>query len=103
MAIFTVAVSCASVPDVPVCYEVNMATGFCTYTISDKDFYITDEIKYDGKTWFDMRPELVMLPASSYAELKSYIIKSCKNNKACKDNIGSWERKLNALDPTNKK
>lgn len=103
--LLSLTVSCASTPNVPVCTELSVSKAFCTYTIEDKDFIIDDEHPYsftgnpkDAKTWWDMRPFMVMLPYQSWARLKSYIIKMCKQNGGCAENVGTWERKINKLD-----
>lgn len=93
--------SCANPPDFPICIELNPTKGFCTYTISDKDIYVDDLNKLNGKTWWEARPTMVLIPAESYAKLKAYIIKSCKQNNQCGE-IKNWERKINRLDSKGK-
>lgn len=96
--------SCATMPpDVPVCVEVSPTRGWCTYTISDKEFYVDDEnpLKiYDDQpalTWWELRPTFLLVPAPSYAKMKAYIIKTCKQNK-CDKHIGSWERRMERVE-----
>lgn len=95
--------SCASVPDVPVCVEINMTKGFCTNTVSDKDYYIDEKNPVaigDAKpqTWWEMRPYMILVPVASWKEFKAYIIKQCKRTN-CDQYIKSWDRKINELDP----
>lgn len=95
---------CATVPDVPVCVEMSPVKGFCTNTVSDKDYEIDEQhpVKLPGdekaKTWWERRPYMLLIPATSWAELKAYIIKQCKRTD-CDQYIKSWDRKLNALNP----
>ena len=93
-------VSCAQVPDIPVCTEINMQKGFCVWTISDKEQIVSDKDKLDDKTWWEIRPSMVLLPHTSWVEIKTYIIKNCKQHKDCNKDITKWERKLNAIKPT---
>lgn len=91
--------SCASVPDVPICVELNISKAWCTHTISGKDFYIDDsENKFNGKTWWDIRPTMVQVPSDSWAEIKSFIIKKCKKGNDCNKHISSWDRTVNNVD-----
>lgn len=95
---------CASVPDVPICVELSPVKGFCTNTISDKDYDIDEQhpVQLPGddkpKTWWARRPYMVLIPATSWAELKAYIIKQCKRNN-CDSYVKSWDRKINELNP----
>lgn len=96
---------CASVPDTLLCVELNPAKGFCTYTISDNDIYIDEAHPYsfsgkneDKQTWWEMRNKMVLIPSSSWAELKAYIIKQCKRTD-CDQYIKSWDRKIQELNP----
>lgn len=72
-------------------------------TISDKDQIVDDLhpllLSSGPKTWIDLKIESVMVPAESWAGIKEYIIKQCKKNNDCAQNIGSWDRKLNSLTP----
>lgn len=91
-------VSCASVPDVVGCRRRSPTEGFCTWTITDRDMIVNDQNKLNGKTWLDLVIEGVYIPADSWKEIKKYIIKQCKKNSNCAENISTWERKLNSLD-----
>jgi len=103
MGAMLLAVSCAAIPDVPLCVEINPTRGFCTNTISDKDFYIDEShpVQLLGddkpKTWWERRPFMVLVPVTSWKELKSYIIKQCKRTN-CDKYVQSWDRKINELE-----
>lgn len=97
LLILFIATSCASIPDVPVCVEETPSQAFCTYTISDKDFYINDSQKFDSQTYWDIKPTMLRIPYKSWVQLKSYIIKQCKKNNCDKD-IASWDRKLSTIE-----
>ena len=81
-----------------------MSKGWCTYTVSDKEFYIDDDHPYDfndGKgpqTWWALRPTFVQVPAPTWAKVKEFIIKVCKQSGKCDKDVASWERKTQAID-----
>jgi len=82
---------CASVPDVPICAEISMSKGACTYTVSGKTVIVDDEHPLEGETWFDIRKKVLSTPAKSWAKLKTYLVKMCKKHK-CNVDIDSWDR-----------
>lgn len=90
-------------PDTEVCVELDPSRGFCTFTISDREFYIDENNPHDfqdgngPQTWWSIRPAMVMVPPGSYAKLKSYVVKTCKQQK-CDQQIGAWERRVKKLD-----
>ena len=88
--------SCATPPDVPVCTSLSSERGFCTYTISEKDYFV------EGEAWKKQQAESLLLPAESYAKIKAYILKMCKKTGQCKD-LASWERKQTKLEKKGKK
>lgn len=91
-------INCAlAPPDTPVCTELDMSRGWCTYTISGKEFFVDDENLFEGKTWWDMRPTMLQIPAQSWVEIKTFIIKTCKKHK-CSKEISSWERTVGTID-----
>lgn len=103
IAAWTLAVltSCASVPDVPVCVEINQVKGFCTNTVSDHDYDIDEQhpVAFDGgkpQTWWEMRPYMILVPVSSWKAFKEYIIKQCKRTN-CDKYVKSWDRKIQEL------
>jgi hypothetical protein len=84
--------------------EISPSRGFCTNTVSDKEFEINDENPYTftpGKpamTWWEMRPSFIYVPAESWAKLKAWIIKTCKQTNQCDAAIASWQRKIDFID-----
>jgi hypothetical protein len=92
--------SCTSLKsiDKPVCVEINMSKGYCTTIISGKDQIIDDVNLLDGKTWFEARIEMVLVPIETWASLKKYLIMNCKKTKSCNDNIDSWNRAIQSVD-----
>lgn len=95
--------SCAvKPPDVPACVELFPWQGWCRKTISDEEFYVDDEhpYKFDGKTpktWWEIRPTMIMLPPYSWGETKKFIILICKKNNQCSE-VTSWDRTVNRID-----
>ncbi|MBK8202409.1 MAG: hypothetical protein IPK68_08905 [Bdellovibrionales bacterium] len=75
-----------------------MTRGFCTNTISDKSFFIDEENKLDGKTWWELRPTMIQVPIPSWVKIKAFIIKVCKEKGSCGDNVANWERRVFELD-----
>lgn len=88
--------SCAQIPDVPICKELSPDRGYCSYTLSPKsrDFYIDEEHPYKGQTWWEMRPIMMQVPPSSWAEIKKYIIKQCRIAGNCRSDVGEWLNKI---------
>ena len=92
-------ISCQTAPpDIPICVEINMERGYCVNTISAKEYAVDDVNLLDGKSWWSARPSMLMLPATSWAKLKTYIIVQCKRTGACDKEITSWERTINSID-----
>jgi hypothetical protein len=84
--------------------EISYSRGFCTNTISDKEFEINEKNPHNftpGKpalTWWEMRPTFIYVPAESWAQIKSWIIKTCKQTNQCDNSIASWQRKIDFID-----
>jgi hypothetical protein len=74
-----------------------MSSGYCIYTLSNKEMQVDDDHLFDGKTWFDLSYEMVHIPAESWAKIKAFIIKVCKTGK-CDKQISNWERKIEVID-----
>lgn len=93
-------VACSSINqiDKPVCVEVTLSKGYCTTIISGKDSIIDDENKLNGKTWFEARHEMVLVPIDTWAALKTYLITNCKRYNSCNKNIDSWDRAVKTVD-----
>lgn len=85
--------SCASVPDTIICAEVTMSKGICTYTVSGKTIVVDDENPFENQTWWDIRAKTLSVPASSWAKIKAFMIKMCRQNK-CDVDISSWDRDI---------
>lgn len=93
--------SCQTVPpDIPICIEITASRGYCIKTISSTEFEVNDVDLLDGKSWWAARPSMLMLPVSSWAKLKTYIITQCKKTGACDKEITSWERTIKTVDET---
>lgn len=93
-------ISCGTtVPDVPLCTEIDIDRGYCVNTISSTEFEVSDESPWNGKTWWDIRPYMIYMPIESWASIKSFIIEICARTKKCKGaDVTSWERTINAID-----
>lgn len=91
-------VGCASAPDVPVCVEINPSKAYCINTISEKEFVVDDNHKFENLTYWELRPLMLLVPASSWAKIKAYIIKSCRQSNQCDESIGNWSGKVESID-----
>lgn len=73
--------NCAhKIPDEPVCVEVNPVKGYCTYTLSDKHYYLLNQ------DWVNMKSNSLIMPISSWGEIKKFIIKICAEENQCTEN-----------------
>lgn len=92
--------SCSSIQkiDLPVCVGINMNKGFCTTIISGKDQIVDDSNLLDGKTWFETKHEMVLVPVKTWSALKTYLITECKRSNRCGRNIQTWESSIQNLD-----
>jgi len=91
--------SCQTAPPaIPICVELSMSRGYCINTITAEEFEVNDTKLIDGKSWWIARPSMVMMPASSWAKLKTYIITQCKKTKLCDKEISSWDRTIKSVD-----
>lgn len=91
-----IAISCANIPDVPICKELNPDKGYCAWTLKPKseNFYIDEARPYKGKTWWEMRPTMIQVPPSSWTEIKTYVIKQCRITRNCRSDVGEWLDKM---------
>ena len=85
-------------PDKPICVETEIYEGHCTKIISGERFVINETNKYEDKTWFEHRPYMLLMPASTWTELKAYIVKACKRYGNCQKEISSWEKTVQIVD-----
>jgi hypothetical protein len=72
-------------PNVPVCREKDIDKGRCTRVVSGESFEVNELLKFEGKTWYELRPYFILVPISSWAELKGYIVKMCKRYGNCQN------------------
>jgi hypothetical protein len=60
----------------------------------------TNPLVLDEKTkltWWEMRPATLRVPYTSWAEIKKFIISTCKENQNCSE-ITSWDRTVSEID-----
>lgn len=93
-------VSCTSIKEIdkPVCVEISISRGYCTTIISGQGFYVDDTNLFEGETWFSLRPKNIQVPPTTWAAIKSYLIKNCKKSGSCSENIDSWNRSMTSID-----
>lgn len=93
-----------SPPDIPICIEEDMFSGFCVRAVSGQEFTIDDKHPYSpfpdqpAKTWIDIRPYMILMPIQSWVELKTFILNICKTSGQCSEAVANWERSVNAID-----
>jgi hypothetical protein len=87
-------------PNIPVCVEIAIDRGACIKTISGEKFDIDERNTFEGQTWWGARPTMLMIPSSSWAKLKTYIITQCKRTGQCTKEISSWDRTIQTIDKT---
>jgi hypothetical protein len=75
-----------NVPDVPVCTEITPDRAFCTYTVSNKEFYWDDINLYEKKTYWESRQTMILVPSSSWSKIKAFVIKMCEKSGQCGPN-----------------
>jgi hypothetical protein len=93
--------SCGSIKqlDKPFCVEININKGFCTTPITGKDQFVDDNNLLEGLSWWEMRPTMILIPPSTYAAIKSFILKQCKSNpKLCDKEIPAWKKATKVID-----
>ena len=74
-----------------------MEKGTGVTIVSGVLFDVDNDKKFEGKTWYEQRNEMLRLPVSSWVKLKSFIIKMCKKYK-CDQEISSWDRTIETID-----
>ena len=95
-----ITISCAvNPPNVPLCTEINPTKGYCVYTMSGKDFEVSEKDLHQGKSWWEIRPYMIFMPIQSWMELKKFILKVCKTSKRCKNkHVKHWKNTVNLID-----
>lgn len=75
--------SCSNFPAVPVCKELSMERAYCINTVTDQEFYIDEENTFEDKTWWEQRHTMILLPPSSWADIKKYLKNECRRYGKC--------------------
>lgn len=74
-----------------------MDHGTCVYTMTGKIIEVDEANKFEEKTWYEQRNEMLRMPVSSWVEIKKFIIKTCKKYNCNKD-VASWDRTIESVD-----
>ena len=85
-------------PNVPVCREKDIDRGRCTKIVSGESFSVSETEKFEGKTWYELRPFFILVPISSWVELKSYIVKMCEKYKNCQSSDTNATETIKSID-----
>lgn len=85
-------------PNKPVCVDLAPTRGWCTYTVSDDEFYIDEAHPFEGKKWPQVKSESLLVPASSWAAIKAFILKLCRKSGSCKQDQDVVEYSGKRLD-----
>ena len=80
-----------------------MDEGWCRWSISDRRQFVSETSPLEmpdktKKTWWELRPVMVRMPAHSWAEIKKFIVKVCKESELCEQNVSSWDRAVSDVD-----
>ena len=94
MLFISLLVSCANLPDFVTCKELTPSSAKCIKVISEEKFDWNDDNLVNGKSYWEIRPTLLQIPADSYAELKAYLLKNCRRYQNCHE----LSKKIDALD-----
>lgn len=81
-------------PNVPVCIETNIDSAKCTTLISGENFVVDEKHLLEGKTYFQIRPQMILVPASSWVEIKKFVLDICHQTHQCDSAVGSWDTTL---------
>lgn len=78
----------AEIPNVPVCLPEDYDDGICEYTMDRKMIEINNSNKlYQGMTWSELLERSLVIPASSWAAIKVYILEQCAKEPSCRDKL----------------
>ena len=97
--------SCAGlqVPDSPICVEIDPSRANCVKIVSGESFDIDETHPFEGKTYWEIRPTVVLVPASTWIELNKFITLLCKKTNQCQKSITSWDKSIEIIDNQLKK
>lgn len=92
--------SCAGVqvPDKPVCVELDPTRANCVTLITGTNFDIDEKNRFEDKTYWELRPFMILVPASTWVEVKKFIVTICKKTNQCQKEVKNWERSVNTID-----
>ena len=92
--------SCGTLKDIdrPVCVELNISKGYCTSIVSGKDQVVDDNNLLNGKTWFEQRNQMIMVPVETWAALKKYLLINCKRSPRCYSEMATWRKSIQTVD-----
>lgn len=71
-------------------------------TLSEEEFYIDNEHKYENKTWQEVRSTAIIVPASYWADLKSALLKYCQRAGNCPEFVEQKIKRTDELIKRNK-
>lgn len=89
--------ACATPPDVPICVDLD-TQGYCIWTISNHEQYVDETNLLLGEPWSKVKSTSLLVPSKSWAQIKEFILKVCKQHKDCRDNIGLWSSSAESID-----
>jgi hypothetical protein len=76
------------------CKELSTSKAACIRVVSEEKIIWNDDNKINGKSYWEVRPTLIQIPPDSWADLKAFILKSCKRYGNCAELDG----KIKAVD-----
>lgn len=70
--------SCSpEVPNIEFCVPLDASTGHCFMTISN------EERELSGQAWEDLKVKSFVIPSSSWAEIKKFMLETCERFNNC--------------------
>jgi len=68
------------------------------HTVTALEGYWDEQHKMYGKTYWEAKPTLVLVPQQSWVELKAWIIEECRLSGQCDGHISNWRRSVESVD-----
>ena len=97
---FLLSISCSGIKikDDPVCVELAPDKANCVRIVSGENFDVDEQHPFEGKTWWEMRNDVIAVPTKTWVNLKILLVTICKKTNQCQQEIKNWERSVNIID-----
>jgi hypothetical protein len=80
-----------------------MTEADCITIVSGRNFPVDEthtmkDMEGVERTWWELRPAMILMPAATWVKLKTWIIAECKKYGKCDKSITSWDRSIKIVD-----